>query len=289
MISVRSRARTRRLLLIGLMVSLMVHLLGGSLYGLLSRVAVKVLPQWASLQTPPLPKSDVIRLEKALPTAAPQAAPKVVVKPAAPPPPSVKVEPVVIQAPVQSKHEIARNVAHAPAQAAPSKGVGQSHVHIFQPAVSPRTPSRPFYSDDQVAKMNGAFEKAIADSHQTPQQANAAMATAPVMTTVHMQMQVAGIHEGMNPGDGIITVIGRPQKIGDTMWYYTHYEYMYGDGHVEEDDIPWPFHYGPGERDPFAHPYPDHRVALQAPPPGYQPTRPLKPQLMQFFGGPEVR
>jgi hypothetical protein len=288
MISARSRARTRRYLLIGLMISLMVHLLGGSLYGLLSRVAVRILPQWASLQAPPLPKSDVIRLEKAQPTAAPAAAarPVVVPKPLAPPPPAPREAPEPIPAAREQPHELAHNVKHAPAQAAASKGESTSPLHIFRPAVGPKEPARPFYSDQQVAQMNGAFEKAISDSHQTAQQANAAMAQAPVMTTVHMQMQVQGIHEGMNPGDGIITVI-RSQRIGDTVWYWTHYEYMYGDGHVEEDDIPWPFHFAKGEHDPFASH--DRRVAIQEPPPDFKPTRQLKPQLMQFFGGPEVR
>ena len=286
MISARSRARTRRFLLIGLMLSLMVHLLGGSLYGLISHAVVKAFPQWASLQTPPMPKSDIIRLEKAQPTAAPVAIAKPLPKPPPPPPPVTHVQREPVPAPVIHHPEVAHIVIHAPKQTAPSIGEGVAERAPQRPAAGPRSPKRPYYSEDQLAQMNGAFSKAISDSHQTLAQANAAMNTAPVMTTKHVQMQFTGIHEGMNPGDGILTVIGKPQRIGNVTWYYTHYEYMYGDGHVEEDDIPWPFHYGPGEHDPFASH--DRRVSIQPPPPDYKPTRPLKPQLMMFFGGPEV-
>jgi hypothetical protein len=284
MISARSRARTRRFLLIGLMLSFMVHLVGGSLYGLLARVMP--VPQWASKQQREIAKSDIITIEQAQPTPAPAAPAPPKVHTAAPPPPAPKEAPVPIPAAAEQPHEIAHITKHAPAQAAPSKGHATAKVQIFRPAVGPKEPNRPYYDEQQVAQMNSAFEKAISDSHQTAQQANAAMAQAPVITSMHMQMQVQGIHEGMNPGDGIITVI-KSQRIGKTMWYWTHYEYMYGDGHVEEGDIPWPFHFGPGEHDPFASH--DRRVAIQEPPADFKQPPDLKPQLLQFFGGPQVR
>jgi hypothetical protein len=133
--------------------------------------------------------------------------------------------------------------------------------------------------------LNGQFSQAIAQSHQTLSQANAAMASAPTVTTKHFQMSFNGIHEGMNPGDGIISVVGVPRRIGNIVYYYTHYEYMYGDGHVEEDDIPWVFQYAVRD-DPFARG--DRRIPIQSPPAGYKPNRPLKPILMQYFGGPQV-
>jgi hypothetical protein len=86
----------------------------------------------------------------------------------------------------------------------------------------------------------------------------------------------------MNPGDGIITTT-KHWVVGDQNFYYVHYEYMYGDGHVEEGDVPWPFHY-PKNDDPFARH--DPRVALQGPPPDFpKPDHPLQPQLQQFFDG----
>jgi hypothetical protein len=287
MISARGRARTRRFLLIGLMLSLMVHLAGGSLYGLFARAVVKALPQLASLQSPQLPKSDVIRLEKA-PEEQPVAAHRPVIHkiPPPPPPPAEKQLPVPIVAPVEEHHELAHITVHAPRQVAPSQGVGYvEQPHVTRPAAAPPEPKRPQYSQEQLDSLNGQFSQAISSSHQTLAQANAAMATAPQMTTKHFQMSFSGIHEGMNPGDGIISIVGEGFRRGNTVYYWTHYEYMYGDGHVEEDDIPWLFHY-PIHDDPFARG--DRRVPLQPPPADYKPDRPLKPILMQFFGGPQV-
>ena len=285
MISARGRARTRRYLLIGLMLSLMVHLTGGSIYGILARAAVKALPQLASLQAVPAPHADVIRLEKALPQQQQAARAKPHPKPPPPPPaPLTAAQPIV--APAEVHHELAHLTTHAPRQPAPSHGQSLAELprQIQPPAAPPQQPRSQYYSDQQLAQLSGQFQQSIAQSHQTLAQANAAMDTAPVITTKHFQMNFNGIHEGMNPGDGIITPIHWERR-GNTMWYWTHYEYMYADGHVEEDDIPWPFHY-PIHDDPFARG--DRRIPLQAPPADYKPDRPLKPILMQFFGGPQV-
>jgi hypothetical protein len=268
------------------MVSLMVHLFAGSLYGLFSRAVVRVLPQLASRQEPNLPKSDIIRLEKAQPTPAPVAAAQPQRKPPPPPPPVPHVAPRVVTAPVEEPHELAHLTIHAPRQTALSRGEGVAELpHVVRPAVAPPARKQPYYSAEQIAQMNGAFSQSIEATHQSLAQANAAMASTPVVTTKHFEMHFNGIHEGMNPGDGIITVL-QVQHVGKETWYWTHYEYMYGDGHVEEDDIPWIFKYGPGDYDPFAHH--DRRVPIQAPPPDYKPTRELKPILMQYFGGPQV-
>jgi hypothetical protein len=288
MISARGRARTRRYLLIGLMLSLMVHLAGGSLYGWLARAVVKALPQLASLQSPQLPKSDIIRFEKAQPQERPVAVvlpkPKPP-KPPPPPPPAPRVEPQPVVAPVEQHHELAHVTVHAPRQNAPSRGEGVAEIpHEIRPAAAPPEPKRQGYSQEQLDQLNSSFAQSIAQSHQTLAQANAAMDTAPTITTKHFQMQFNGIHEGMNPGDGIITALHYERR-GNIIYYWTHYEYMYGDGHVEEDDIPWPFHYAIHD-DPFARG--DRRIPLQPPPADYKPDRPLKPVLMQFFGGPQV-
>jgi hypothetical protein len=288
MISARGRARTRRFLLIGLMLSLMVHLAGGSLYGLLARAITQVMPALNSKQSQTALKSDIIRLEKpeVKPAVIAVAPKKPLPKPPPPPPPAPRIEPQRVIAPVENHHEIAHIVVHAPRQTAPSRGEGVAEMpHVVKPAAAPPVPKQQYYSENQLAQLNGQFQQAIDSSHQTAQQANQAMATAPQVTTRHYQMQFNGIHEGMNPGDGIISVVGVGERRGDTIWYYTHYEYMYGDGHVEEDDIPWPFHY-PIRDDPFARH--DRRIPLQPPPADFKLTRQLKPILMQFFGGPQV-
>src|SRR5580698_4721033 len=189
MISARGRARTRRFLLIGLMLSLMVHLAGGSLYGLFARAVVKALPQLASLQAPQLPKSDVIRLEKAQPVARPVAVAKLLPKPPPPPPPAPRVQPQPIVAPVEQHHELAHITIHAPRQSAPSRGEGVAEIpHEVRPAAAPPEPKRQAYSQEQLDQLNNQFAQSISASHQTLAQANAAMDTAPTITTKHFQM-----------------------------------------------------------------------------------------------------
>jgi hypothetical protein len=285
MISARGRARTRRYLLIGLMISLIIHLFSGSLFELLARAVDRIMPQAASHQEQATVQSDIIRLERAQPTARPVAVVQPHPHPPPPPPPAPHPAVQPVPAPLIVRPEIAHIVVHAPHQYAPSRGEGAVEMpHIVSPAAGPPGTPRPYYSQDQLAQLSSTFAQTIADAHQTLQQANTQMQQAPVVTSKHYEMHFNGIHEGMNPGDGIISFI-KFQRIGNTIWYWTHYEYMYGDGHVEEDDIPWPFHY-PVNEDPFARG--DRRIPLQPPPAGYKPDRELKPVLMQFFGGPEV-
>jgi hypothetical protein len=164
-----------------------------------------------------------------------------------------------------------------------------------QPASGPRTPPHRYYSDEQITQMTDAFSKTIASVHQDAQSVTAQIAAnAHVETIKHYEFHYAGIHEGMNPGDGYINYISK-RRSGNEMIYMTHYIFMYGDGHVEEDDIPWPFIYPIGQ-DELAHCDEIHAlhpgqycaVHLQPPPPDYKPDRPLKPVLQQFFGGPPV-
>ena len=279
MISARRRSDTRRLILIGLFVSLIIHLFGGSLWDVLARVFNRLTPPptFASLREP-RSRTDVIHIERAQPTAAPQVAAPAKPHHAAPPPPAVvqRTQP----APTIQHHELEHIVIHAPHRITPQRGPGVATIPRVVKPGAPRS-AHPYYSDDQLARMNDAFSKTIADAHQDLAAANAAMAR-PVQTVKHYEMHFAGIHEGMNPGDGII----RPTKhwrVGDVNYYYVHYEYMYGDGRVEEDDVPWPVHY-PINDDPFARG--DRRIPIQDPPPGYTPDRELKPILQAFFGGP---
>jgi hypothetical protein len=280
MISARRRSDTRRLLLIGLFVSLIIHLFGGSLLDALSRWLARVMPppHLASLQEPQA-RTDIIRLERAIPTPLPQVPAPAHPHHAAPPPPAVREAPE--PAPAIVHHEIEHIVIHAPHRDLPVRGPSTATVPREVSPGAPKAKTHPYYSDDQLAQMNASFSKTIADSQITIAAANAAAAR-PVVTVKHYEMHFAGIHEGMNPGDGNIWPIKHWFANGEN-WYYVHYQYMYGDGRVEEDDVPWPVHYPPRD-DPFARG--DRRVPIQGPPPGYQPTRELKPILEAFFGGP---
>jgi hypothetical protein len=271
MISARRRSDTRRLILIGLFVSLIIHLLGGSVWDELARLFDRLTPQvhLASKQDTHA-QTDIIRLERPVPPPPHHAAP---------PPPTPIEQPV--PAPVDVPHELVHIVHNAPRSVPPQPiGIGSAHTAVVAKPGAPKSSHR-FYSDDQLAQMNDQFTKAISDSQETLAEANAAAAR-PVQTIRKYSMHFAGIHEGMNPGDGIITTT-KHWRVGDQNFYYVHYEYMYGDGHVEEGDVPWPFHYPIGN-DPFSRH--DPRVALQGPPPDFpRPDHPLQPQLQQFFDG----
>lgn len=283
LITTAPRPRPSRLLVLALLASLLIHLFGGSLWGLFARVLTKILPAptlLASRRDVAAEKTDLIRFERPAKAAAPPQAHEnkpVPHRAIAQPVP----QPVPVAVPPPTHREIAHITVRAPRQYAPAQRQGQAEVP--QP-LAPAQSRKPAFSDEQIAQLGAQFSKTIADSHQNAQSITAATQHAPV-TIKHYEIPFSGIHEGINPGDGYIRPISQ-QRIGDTMWYYTHYTYMYGDGHIEDDDIPWPFHY-PVNDDPFARH--DKRIALQAPPSGYTPDRALKPQLMQFFGGPEVK
>jgi hypothetical protein len=271
MISARRRSDTRRLILIGLFVSLIIHLLGGSVWDELARLWAHLTPEVHLASKEDIQaRTDIIRLEHDVPPPPHHAAP----------PPPAAIEAPQPQ-PAEQEHELAHITIHAPHRiATPVHGpASATNQNVARPG-APKT-AHPFYSDDQLAQMSDQFSKAISESHETLAEANAAAAR-PVQTIKKYTMHYQGIHEGMNPGDGIITTT-KAWHVGNQNFYYVHYEYMYGDGHLEEGDVPWPFHY-PSNDDPFARH--DPRVALQGPPPDFpKPDPPLQPQLEQFFDG----
>ena len=280
------RRRTRNYLLLALVLSLLIHLAGGEIWGLFARTWARIMPHsivMASLQETPAPQAEIIRIERRPKAVARQAHENLAAQVAPHPHP----RPTVAPAPPRPRHEIARLRVHAPAQPPPSrtKSSAAELPHVAKPVAFAAVPDKkPALSDRQIAQLGADFSKTIADSRETLSGVQAESEHAQVTTIKHYTVQFSGVHEGMNPGDGEIFAISQ-QRIGNTMWYYTRYTYMHGDGTYESDDIPWPFHY-PINDDPFARH--DKRIPLQAPPPGYKPDRPLKPILEQFFGGPPV-
>ena len=280
------RQRTRNFLVIALILSALIHLLGGGLWLLFARVLARVVPAsvvMASLRETPAPQAELIRLERRPPAPARAAHENRVAKVAPRPHPVATVTP----AQPRPRHEIAHVRIHAPAQPPPAQGTVTVAAprHVKPVALAPVPDRKPAFSDRQIAQLGDSFSKAIADSRESLAGIQAQSERAPVTPTIkHYDVHFNGIHEGANPGDGEIFAISH-QRIGNTMWYYTRYTYMHGDGTYEADEIPWPFHY-PIDDDPFARH--DKRIPLQPPPEGYKPDRPLKPILQQFFGGPAV-
>jgi hypothetical protein len=280
------RRRARNGLVIAFILSVLVHLAGGGLWGLFRRALARINPHpifMASLQQTPAPQAETIRLERRPKAVARQAHEHRAVKVAPHPHPVATLTPAL----PRPRHEIARPRVHAPAQPPPSRSTSLAAQvpRVTKPvALAPVPDSKPALSDRQLTQLGADFSKTIAQSRETLAGVQAESERAQVITIKHYTVQFSGIHEGMNPGDGEIFAISK-QRIGNTMWYYTRYTYMHSDGTYEEDAIPWPFHYPIGD-DPFARH--DKRIPLQPPPPDYKPDRPLKPILEQFFGGPPV-
>jgi len=280
------RRRTRNFLILALILSALVHLLGGGLWGFFARTLARIVPApvfMASLQETPAPRAEVIRIERRPKAAARQAHENRVTAIAPRPHPIETIAPSL----PHRQHEIARIRIHSPAQAAPAHAksvAAETPRHVRPVAMAPVPDNKTALSDRQIAQLGQDFSKTIADSRETLAGVQATSEQAQVTTIRHYNVHFSGVHEGLNPGDGEIFAISK-QRIGNTMWYYTRYTYMHSDGTYEADEIPWPFHY-PINDDPFARH--DRRIPLQPPPAGYKPDRPLKPILEQFFGGPPV-
>jgi hypothetical protein len=131
----------------------------------------------------------------------------------------------------------------------------------------------------QLAQLDAQFAQTIASSHEDLATIQKQIQDRPVATK-HYPLQFTGTQATLERGEGYIEPTTMGERIGGTVWYYTHYTYMWPDGHLEDDDIPWPFRY-PVSHDLFAMHI--HLIPLQLPPPGFHLTRPLKPFLAHFL------
>jgi hypothetical protein len=271
MISTRWRPDTRRLLIAGLILSVLLHLFGGWLWELLRRTPILT----AMTGLPPAERdkktaaTDVITIVKVPPKPQPKVAPPPRAHFAELKPIAHAVEPrPVVHPPVELVHV----VAHAP-RAQPAHPSGGRPDAVPQPhAQTAERPSphhdRSQLSADQIAKLESQFSQTIASTRED------------VSATVsRVQEPVAGqrhlIADGLTPGQGYMRSIDYERIDRTHIKHYVHYTYMYPDGHIEEDDIPWPFFFAIRD-DPFL----DRRqpvMHMQLPPPSFHPTRPLTP------------
>lgn len=303
LITTRWAPRTRRLLLFALVLSVAVHVFGGALWARAVHLVAHVmhrLPQQQQREQE-VATSDVVRLERrTIPRPAhaspARPAPERVPRPVRPVVPHVALAPKPVAAhprqtltpprktlpkPAPSAlPEIAHHSVHGlrHAQPRPSR-LAKATAPDAQAPAAPASASRSAaLSAAQLAQLDAQFAQTIAASHEDLATIQKQTEEQPV-TIKHYPMQFAGLQSRLQRGEGYIEPITMGQRIGGTVWYYTHYTYMWPDGHLEDDDIPWPFHY-PVDRDLFA--LHVHLIPVQLPPPGFRLTRPLKPFLARF-------
>jgi hypothetical protein len=313
-ITTRRAPRTRRLLIAGFALSVVIHLFGGALWAHGSHVIARImrrLPEQHAREQE-IATSDVVHLERRTiprPARASRARPAQAGRQPNPMPrrepapvvrarlPELAASPSPLRAP-----EIAHRAPHAPPQPrVASAGIPKTHApkpHAPKPRAAklgaakanaaPPGASRPdvakpearnALSAAQLAQLNAQFAQTIAASHLDLATIQKQTEERPVATKRY-PMQFAGMQANLQRGEGYIEPTTMGQRIGGTVWYYTHYTYMWPDGHLEDDDIPWPFRY-PVQRDLFA--LHIHLIPLQLPPPGFQLTRPIKPFLAHFL------
>jgi hypothetical protein len=281
MITSRRPPRYRKLLVLAIVLSLFVHFFGGYFLTRFVRMSGPIEEQKRAEGSEP---PSMITIERRTP-------PKPVVATA---PPVTKPEPITPEvpklpqpkvlapppAPAPARHtarslpktrpEVAHIVVHAPRQEAKSQGEG--------------TPNNSKLSSDQIAQIESKFSKTIADSHTDIKAITAQVQDSQPVATKHYSTQFNGIHGDLRRGQGYIYPLGVGERRGNFVYYYTHYEYMYADGHVEQDDIPWPYVF-PINHDLFA--LGVREIPVQPPPPGFKLTRQLQPMMMKYFGGPD--
>jgi hypothetical protein len=267
-ISTRWRPRTARLLLAGLVLSLLIHFFGF----VLVRLALRVLPK---------PNAGEVRVaQRAVPE--PITIEKVAVRPTprpTPPPPVAASQPSAVKLGSAPPRKAAASV-HAAAQAAPvtvyHQHAQRSPNHItLAPHTSGAAPtgSKPSnrLTSDQIAKLDTEFSQTIADSRQD---------VASAVSSIHEPVGGATFHYSaengtMTIGSGNWRINSSRVLPGGQIAYNLHYTYVTNDGSIEEGDVPWPFIYARDE-DPFTHGI--KQIHWQCPPPGYVANETLTPQ-----------
>jgi len=268
------RSQRQRNFEIAVVVSLLLHFLLGLFFWhnwafvrhLMDRTSAKT--DIATVQTikierrpippPPAPKTQVVQ-PKVEPVHTDPVVPQLPVPKALEEPPRPQVH---------QRSEVTHLALHAPPRA-------------HDPAGSPRRSTQ--LGEAQLAQLQNEFKQTISQAQaQTAAQQSASTAVASIaVAPKHYAMSFSGIHDSLRHGEGTIGDCKTRQHGSFNYHYYCHYEYMYADGHIEEDTIPWPQIYKVGA-DPLSVP---HATGIQIlePPDGFKPDRPLQPLLRQFF------
>jgi hypothetical protein len=295
MVTTRWTPRTQRLFAVALVLSVLIHLFGGALWGHVNRLVAQIMrrlpeqqPREAEVAT-----SDVVRLEhRTVPRPAQASRSRPPARPVLRPHrPAEKRIAVVPRAPIakplphdpkaapSAAPELAHRSVHAPLRAASPRPAKPDVAQAAPRAVPATAAQQAALSAARLAQLNAQFAQTIAASHVDLATIQKQSEERPVAVK-HYPLQFTGMQAGLQRGEGYIEPTTMGQRIGDTVWYYTHYTYMWPDGHLEDDDIPWPFRY-PVQHDLFA--LHIHLIPLQLPPPGFRLTRPLKPFLAHFL------
>ncbi len=317
MISTSWRPRTRRILIAALILSVLIHLFGGAFYETAHRLLVA-----ARLLREPAPKnhpnefvatSDVIHIEKRVvprrtnpqrpaPRPHPQSVPDPRLDPSVPLLPMPKIEPEkpVARAETPRPVETLRpELSHETKKPAPrltaEKTGGLADVtpepkpETAERSAPQRTTAKPTtrtthsqLSPKQIASLESQFEKTIQATREDLPSV-VASAKEPAAAPKHLTMNFEGIHSDLRRGQGLMEPVNGPFRLrGGYVAYVMRYSYMYPDGHIETDIVPWTFVY-PITNDPVGRH--DRYLDMQLPPPNFRPSpnHPLTPKEEEAY------
>ena len=244
--------RGRKLLVVALLLSLLVHLAGGSLWALLVRStrALAHSSEEVLAQTQPITIERIVR-PSPTPTPSPtprprvaQGRPHVTRRPVAQPPSGAR------PAPLRAQPTFA---PHAEPSAAPR--VARIHIPRAQRVAVVRAPN-----GARGAAPGGALDVAALDAtfRKTIDQAQHDVAVAPqnarpaaVQTMKRYDKYLQGNVEDVTGGNGVCDPLDDGTQRGIYTWYYLRCRVHYADGYAETVSFPWPFKFT-RQNDPFA-------------------------------------
>jgi hypothetical protein len=249
-----STGRRRRVVLVAVVLSLLVHAFGGGLLAWLSRLAPHA----------PAPRDDAavadrITVERAtpIPTPLPTATPR--------PLPTPTPVPRASAAPAVPRLATAPRVA--PPRAAPRQPAAPHEIARTRPRASPQPrpvkAARGTYTSSQIASLDDQFRSTIASAQR-------AVAEGPAQTggagggnasTMKRYDQTAnGFPADILGGGGLCDNLSEETR-GDLTYIYWRCRVRYDDGYAEVVAFPWPFAYPRGHT-----PRPRQNFPAQPPP-----------------------
>jgi hypothetical protein len=286
--------RDRNVLTVALVLSLVLHLIGGGAWVLF---AARVAPVLAKLMPHPTPTpefvatSDAITIEKRTvpramrrsPAQRPRAQPhpqRVPQRPALPQhltvprtmpltvptlPPPARGQPTVEPTAVPTFPPRHATIHHprAGASAAPLR-IAAQHVPAAAAPQTAHSSSRGAFSPQQMAALQTQFSKTIAQAQRAltdvPQQRRR-----PATTMKHYQLVMAGSRGDLTSAQGQCRATQSWFR-GPVVWHYMDCDFIYTDGFSEHVLIPWPQQFARND-DPADHP--SKMYPVEEPPPGW--------------------
>jgi len=296
--------RDRNVLTAALVLSLLLHLIGGGAWVL---YAARVAPALAKLMPHPTPTpefvatSDAITIEKrtvpramrrspaqpprarprpkrvaqqpmvARPLTLPRAAVPQATLPTLPPPsrglPTTEPTAVPTFPPRHATIHHPRAGASAPPRTVavnPTKTATTTAKTTTATTTAAQSAARSAYSPQQIAAMQTQFSKTIAQAERALTDVPR-QARRPATTMKHYQLVMAGSRGDLTSAQGQCRATQTWYR-GPVVWHYMDCDFIYTDGFSEHVLIPWPQQF-PRNDDPEDHPYKMYPVG--EPPPGW--------------------